>query len=249
MRNPIILLSLLAGASSVSAVTLLDFDFDTANPGYVYAYSYQNTGTSSNNNGNPFPVVGAGVGGTAGALATFDTTLMTGSNAGFGVGLGGGPQNASAIATATSLSDFSFRVAAKADGLTGSSAIIRYEIKFEAPDGTVGPTNNQTDVLLTLSLFGSLTSSYSTLATNLGAWTVDNGSFTQVQTFLGALNNINLNFANDSTVGATMPDFGNDNNNSISVDNYLLTIIPEPSGLALSALGLLGLSARRKRSM
>ena len=249
MKNSTLpLLALLAGASSASAASLLNADFDSTNPGYVYAYSYQATGSSSNNNGQPSPVAGVGVGGTAGTVATFNTTLMGGNSAGFGHGFGGTPTNASAIAGATSLADFSFSLAALATGMTGTSAPVRYEIKFEAPDGTLGATNGQTDVLLTLSFFASLTTAYSTTSNTLAAWIIDNGTLAQVQANLGALSNINVNISYD---GALVPAFGLDSDNTISADNLSFSVadpIPEPSSLLLGALGVLGFAARRRRS-
>jgi len=247
MKKSVASLLFVACVSSAPAVTLLSFDFDSTSPAYTYAYSYQETGSSSNNDGKPISVAGVGVGGTAGGVATFDTTSMSGSFAGIGYGFGGSSAGFAAIVNAITLADFSFSLAARAGGLSSTTTTLKYEFKFEAPDGTLGATDGQTDVLLTLSLFPSATSTFSVTNNTLAAWNIENGSLAQLKTNLAALNNINFNLGYDA--GGNLSDFGNDANNSILADNYLLTVIPEPSSLVISALGLLGLAARRKRSV
>lgn len=247
MKLPLILAAVLATSLSAQAATLLSFDFESNSFSYYYGYTYQQTGTGSfaNNNGNP--TAGAGRLGTAGALTTFNTTGSAGDFAGFGTGFGANPANANAISSASALGDFSFTIDVRSDGLTGASAGVEFEIKFEAPDNSIlpGDGGTETDVLLGLRFNRTVTSTYQTFATTLADWTVYTGSLATLKSNLGTLNNINFNIAHNSN--GAYASYGNDANNVLAADNYTLSVVPEAGTATLGLLAIGGLLARRRR--
>jgi len=234
-------------AFSVQADTVLSFDFDAASPDYKYGYTYSEFGTGTHDNG-VFSATG-GNGGTAGLVTTFNTTPMSGGWAGFGTGLGDWrpAANYEALAGFATLSDLTLTLDARAGGLTGASAGVTFELKFEAPDNTITPNDGDTDtdVLLRLTSSRTLTSDFQTFSSTLNTWTVAGGSVDQLKTYVGAVGNINFNIAYDAN--GTLPAFGNDADNSLAVDNYAITVVPEPSTLALVGLGGIALLIRRRR--
>ena len=235
------------GLTSFNASAVLDYDFDAVTPDYTYGYTYAEGGTHSHDGGVFAP--SAGQGGTGGWIATFDMTGATGGWAGFGGGFGDwvGVGNYGALANASSLADITFSLDAKAGGLTGASAGVTFELKFEGQDDTIVPADGDedTDVLLMVQLYPTLTSSFQTITSSLDAWTVTEGSFEQLQAFVGGVENINLNIGYGG--GGDVPEFGNDADNTLSADNYSITVVPEPSGLALLGLGLAGVALIKRR--
>lgn len=246
MKLALILATTLATSLTAPAATLLSFNFESPVP-YFYGYTYQETGSSTftNNGGNP--TAGAGSGGTAGALSTFNMTGASGGYAGFGTGFGGTPANASAISGANSLADFSFTIDARADGMTGASAGIGLELKFEVPDNFFLPAdaNTDADTLLVLTLSRSLTTTFQTFSTTLADWTVTSGSLALLKSNVSSLSNINLNLGYGS--GGNVPEFGNDAGNVLAADNYTLSVVPEAGTTALGLLALGGLLSGRRR--
>lgn len=243
--NKIILVALACAPLGASAATLLTTDFDTVFLGYDYAYVYQETGSGSHNDG--VITGGQGTAGSAGLLSTFDTTNISGNFAGIGTGFGGNQGSFSSISDAASLADLSYTLDSRADGLTGSTLTVRFELKFEAPDNTILPVDGDgnTDILLRLHFDTSLTTTFQTFSSSLDSWVVDEGSLAQVQTYLGSMNNINLNIAHDAN--GALPQIGNDSNNVIAADNYTLSAVPEPGSVSLGLVAMVGLLARRQR--
>jgi len=229
------------------ANSLLSFDFDGVNSDYKYGYTYSEFGSGSQDNGI-FSATG-GNGGTGGLVVSFDTTSMSGGWAGIGAGLGAWSPvgNYSPLVGLQSLADITFKVDGKAGGLTGASAGVTFELKFEAVDNTIVPndSNTDTDVLLQLTSSRTLTSEFQTFTSTLDTWTVAGGSLAQLQSYIGSVGNINFNVAYDAN--GTLPAFGNDAGNSFAFDNYSLTVVPEPSTLALAGLGAMVLLFRRRR--
>lgn len=248
LKSTVLATAALAFTAGVcQANTVLAFDFDTKNSEYKYGYTYSEFGTGTHDNGVFSPT--GGNNGTGGMVATFNTTAMSGGWAGFGAGVGdwSGAANYGVLAGLTSLADITLSLDARAGGLTGASAPIKFELKFEAVDNTILPAdaNTDTDVLLTLTLNRNLTSEFQTFTSTLDTWTVAAGSLAQLQTYVGSLGNINFNMAYDAN--GTLPAFGNDAGNFLAVDNYALTAVPEPSALTLFGLGGLALFLRRRR--
>ncbi len=254
MKTKIVILSsvvLVLFAINVRAADILSYDFDSSIPNYLYGYTYEennpDNGAPTHDNGTVAAT--GGVGGTGGFVATFDMTLANGGWAGFGAGFGdwNGAGNYALIANASSLADITFQMDARADGLTGNSAGVTFELKFEAADDTITPPDGDgdTDVLLTLQTPATLTSSFQTFTSTLDSWTVANGTFEQLQTFLAGVENINLNIGYGA--GGDLPDFGNDAGNILSADNYMVAVVPEPSTLALFGLGGMIMLLRRRK--
>jgi hypothetical protein len=245
-------------AQSASAQNKVVFDQPFENdglPDIPYNYSYQSNGSATvTGNG----IDNRGVGGSGGEFMFVDSSGVTnaidpndGHDLGFhywGMGLGNFILT-NQQPTSMNQSDYVWSGEVRAEGLVGSGATGRFQVQFQKPNPSGG---NGIPLVELRSPDFTLIGAYSHYSSNLGGWTLADGSGPW-SNFQDALRN------GDTILGASVflatddyQSFGLDSGNGLQYDNLRLeqlAPVPEPAALAvLGAAGLIALGGRRRRS-
>jgi len=254
---------LTAGIASAANIVAIDFD---ANPSsYTYGFnSYFGYG-SANSGGNqaetawnvpnrtaaissttPAVTAGVGVGGSSGLTASFNSSGLTAAAnqdalerfgdatvgytyLGGSIGTGRGP---AAQITTTDLSQITFSIEAAFQGVASAGDFLRVDISFNP---------GMADVLTYRAQFALPNSAgFNTFTGNFASFNRTLGTDNMIDDVYNNINfNIELVNAHDR--------FGIDSGNSITMDNLMITQVPEPTATLLAALGLLSFSLARRR--
>lgn len=218
-------------AGQATAATLLDVDWDTKNPEFGYAYDFQAGGTVDS---SAAETATGGVGGSAGYSLTADSTNAAnfpGSYWGAGVGIEGATPTA--LDGAASGADLLFSADILAEGLTGTTATIKFKILFRDGGGTLW----KAIVNKTYTTPGS----FQTLSGDLSGASTESGSLAAL---LASTDPIDIRVEVEMNPGHSR--FGFDAGNVMTIDNLVVSTVPEPASLALLAAGGLCLVRRRR---
>jgi hypothetical protein len=224
-------------ASRAAAATLLDVDFDTHNPDFPFSYNFKSTGGSITM--TAAVTDGVGVGGSRAYSSNIDST-----NAPQGAGTYWGAGNAvevhaqSSLSGVTSAADLTYSLDTRASGLSAgrTTASLRLILKFI--DSSNSATLWQTTSNFTYNTPGSfqtVTGDLSTASTNSGSLSAAVASPSPL------LMRAQVEISNGAG------HFGYDADNVLTIDNLLVSSVPEPASMALLTMGGLGLAGRRGR--
>ncbi|MDX2111285.1 MAG: PEP-CTERM sorting domain-containing protein [Verrucomicrobiota bacterium] len=219
---------LLGSALPAQAVNIFSTNFDSiadGNPdGYLYKFTYSQLGGETS---VAEIVSGIGVGGTKAARLSVDFTPAVGSTYS-GAGFGHTDFTLQTPASSANLADYTFSFDYMTVGATGNS--IKFLVKFENSNDTL-------DVELSSPAQASQ-ASFTTYTGSLSTFTVKGGQSAT-----------NIPLSTGITLQAeTANSWGFDSGNQIIIDNFSLSIVPEPSTYAAFAgLAILALAYIRRR--
>jgi len=221
-------LSALAGLSSQAQFYIINENFDNGlSPGAGFSQYYGGDTTSYFNN----VVAGVGVGGTGGWEIT--STAAAGGSAGYSY-MGAQYQNGGVSGnTSTHLSDYTLSFDAMA---TGGSLNIQIQTWNGAGfSGGMSGTLNTAPASPGYGNDQTLHNTWTHYSLNLGDTSIFQG-------------NSGVNLAGGTFQIAMQLNGGGPTpySNTLYVDNFMLTMVPEPSSLALCGLGALAFFLRRK---
>ena len=253
--------ALTLGASSLEAQTIFALDFDPNSGNYQYGFAFAGYGSSMGGNVDLNAsvsqvteiAVGAGVGGSNALRITMDASaagaqlppdrtydylgFACAANTGFAQPL-----------SSAQLADYTFTLDARADGfLTGvTSSTGELSISISAPDGTLGATDGNADLLIALRFATgvALATTFQTSVLNLGAAAITDGSLTNFANFHSTADQLTFTVAANEANAK----FGFDAGNVIVVDNASLAVVPEPGSALVFTLGAFGVLAVRRRT-
>jgi hypothetical protein len=218
-------------ATQAPAATIINENFnDESYSGFTF--SFQESGSVSTDATTPT----TGVDGSRALKLTADSTAAEGSSF-WGVGINISQDNPDLPQALATHSNIAYSFNARLSGFVE-------EVSGGFLDSTVNFFDGSDNILLRLRQnlsYDVNAGGYQTFASDFSGADVIEGSLTSLQDNISQVARAEVN------VGSGGDDFGFDNDNVFEVDNVQLTVVPEPTSLAVLGLTTLILAPRRQR--
>jgi hypothetical protein len=220
---------------------LIRADFDTANPSFPYAYT-NNFATSTQ-----AVTDGAGVAGSRAYQMVVNATSADPVLYSFGAGVVQTSPFAGLTRPAT-LSDLTYSAAVNLGGArTGvTSTPVTLQLQFRVPDGPDVDIDQDVALIVELTRSVNPNGTFQTIAGDFGGAQVVQGSLAALQSAIdtGQLRTVQLNF----DVPNGVSDFGRDTGNTLTLDDVVVSTVPEPGVVGLApVVGGVALGRRGRR--
>ena len=230
--------AVLGVATEAKAVALVDVNWDGSGPTAAYAYNYKSAGGTLTTVASV--ATGGGAGGTNGYVAVTDSTLAPqGSGTYWGAAATIEHNTLFDLSGAVNgATDLTYSIDVSLSGYVASRTTVSLRMEISFIDAGVTLYRGRVSPLWQVATGGFQTFSgdFTTLAAQGG---------TLLQTALDANKPLRVKFATEIPSGSQ---FGYDAENVLAIDNvqvFAPAPVPEPTSLALIAIGAMGLMRRR----